>query len=153
MISLFFLPCHSFIPIVSLPLSPAGTSNQIGWIGKGPAVMGPCVAKLIEERDRRREFIATTSPPLFLVILGRNRREEERAMSAALRRYNNRKKTNRPETPKPFHNLGYGGRPSEQVTGLVYVCMCACMEGSPLALMGNRWCLIIGQDRPCSTHS
>lgn len=47
-------------------------------------------------------------------------------MSVAQRRYNNRKKTNHPITPKPFHNLGYGGRPLEQVTRLVCVCICVC---------------------------
>lgn len=81
--------------------------------------MEPCVPKFIEDRDRRRDFIATPSPPLLLVILARNRREEERPAPVAQRRYNNRKKTNQLETPKPLHNLR-----REQVTRLVCVCIC-----------------------------
>lgn len=107
--SLFFSLVLLFSPIVSLSLSPAGTSNQIktGWRGRELQLWSPACPP-IGERDRRREFIATPSPPLLLVIPSRNRREEERAASVAQRRYNNRKKTNQPVTPKPFHNLGYG---------------------------------------------
>lgn len=65
--------------MVSLSLSPAGTSNQIktGWKERELPFWGP-----VSLNSQKQDFMVTPLLPLPLVIPDRNQREEERAASA-----------------------------------------------------------------------
>lgn len=119
------------------PSLPAGTSNQIKT--RGPDSLSA------QKTDWRREFIATLSLPLLLVILDRNQIEEERAACADQTRYNNKKKPANVKHPNPSIIWA--------MEGVWCVYAVVCMDGPPVSLMGNRWCLIIGLDRLRCSHS